>query len=814
MNSNGWNGWIPSFAKPVVGLVLLLVLVGSGQGREDIKSDLDGFRQNVKPLLQKYCVDCHGPDKQKGDMRLDTIDPDVVRGISFDQWEDIREAFNTGEMPPKEKAQPTDAERDLMTRWMDAEFKKVKLHGSTKKRGTVRRLTRYELKYAFEDLLGFPLRNEIDRLPEEGTSIETGLKNNSRMLMISSPHLESYLDVVMSIIERMKEIAVFEPFVTRADIANLDVDPPLRYTSEKKKITPALAKVSRAGSGVVIEKGGYLDMNVTSISKYKSRTYFVAKAVGSGRVEVAMGFQRSDVDTRLTFSRMGSIDIAEGDELRDYILESYPEGLTEEFTKGDRPFFLRITNRGAKELYLEALEYRGNVNTELVNTLIPHDLGESEVNQQVDRKISSFITKAFRRTPTEPELKKYQQVYDRHAKEQSPSLALLSAYKEILCSPKFFYLGLSGNLQAEENENFKLAERLAFFLWCSVPDEPLLKAATEGVLTQPSELESQVKRMLKDEKSRRWVERFADQWLQTALLGNVAVDRNYYPKFKDTIKDLMQRETYEAVNDVFRNGSSALNLLKADHVFVNQTLAAFYKLKGVRGEEFQKVAVDEKSQRGGLLTQGTFLIGNSDGMNSHAILRGVWLADVILHDPPPDPPANVPPLDENIPGFNKMTLNQKLFAHRDNEACRSCHRKIDPWGIPFEGFDASGLRRTKVLVISRASDSPKDQTKGRKKTKKPVFDKSYLEIERKSTLPDGVEVDGIEKLKEYLINHRKRDFAKGLVERILAYGLSRDLDFHDEELVDELVDHFKGSHYSVPELIEEIVSSETFSKRK
>ncbi|MBT7743246.1 MAG: DUF1588 domain-containing protein, partial [Opitutae bacterium] len=233
-----------------------------------------------------------------------------------------------------------------------------------------------------------------------------------------------------------------------------------------------------------------------------------------------------------------------------------------------------------------------------------------------------------------------------------------------------------------------------------------------------------------------------------------------------------------------------------------------------RGEEFQKVAVDEKSQRGGLLTQGTFLIGNSDGMNSHAILRGVWLADVILHDPPPDPPANVPPLDESIPGFNKMTLNQKLFAHRDNEACRSCHRKIDPWGIPFEGFDASGLRRTKVLVVSRASDSPKDQTKGRKKAKKPVFDKSYLEIERKSTLPDGVEVDGIEKLKEYLINHRKRDFAKGLVERILAYGLSRDLDFHDEELVNELVDHFEASGYSVPELIEEIVSSETFSKRK
>ena len=797
----------------MTGLVLLLLVVASGQGREDIKSDLDGFRQNIKPLLQKYCVDCHGPNKQKGDIRLDVIDPDVVRGISFDQWEDVREVFNSGEMPPEEKPQPTDAERDLMTRWMDAEFKKVKLHGSTKKRGGVRRLTRYELKYAFEDLLGFPIHNEIDRLPEEGTSIETGLKNNARMLMISSPHLESYLDVVMTIIGRMKAIAVFEPYVTRADIANLDVDPPVSYTSENKKIPPALAKVSRAGSGVVIENGGYLDMNVSSISKYKFQTCFVAKAEGAGRVEVAMGFQRSDVDTRLTFSRMGSIDIAEGDELREYVLESYPEDLTDEFTKGDRPFFLRITNRGAKNLHLEALEYRGNVNVDLVNTLIPHDLKEPEVSQEAHRKIASFIAKAFRRTPTEMELKKYQRVYDLCAQDESPALALLDAYKEILCSPKFFYLGLPGNLKPEGNANFKLAERLAFFLWCSVPDEPLLKAATEGVLTQPSELDSQVKRMLKDEKSRRWVERFADQWLQTALLGNVAVDRNYYPKFKDSIKELMHRETHEAVNDVFRNGASALNFLKADHVFVNQTLASYYRLKGVRGEEFQKVAVDEKSHRGGLLTQGTFLIGNSDGMNSHAILRGVWLADVILHDPPPDPPANVPPLDENIPGFEKMTLNQKLFAHRNNEACRSCHRKIDPWGIPFENFDASGLWRTKALVFSKASEPPKSQQSVHKKAKNSVFEKSYLDIENKSILENGVEVDGIEKLKEYLINHRKNDFAKGLVERILAYGLSRDVDFHDEELVDELVDHFEGSNYSVPELIEEIVSREIFSKR-
>ena len=142
----------------------------------------------------------------------------------------------------------------LLTRWMDAEFKKVKLHGSTKKRGGVRRLTRYELKYAFEDLLGFPIRNEIDRLPEEGTSIETGLKNNSQMLLISSPHLESYLDVVMSMIDRMKEIAVFEPYVL---VPTLPIWTSIHRsgTLPKKKITPLSPKCLVRGAGGHRERG-------------------------------------------------------------------------------------------------------------------------------------------------------------------------------------------------------------------------------------------------------------------------------------------------------------------------------------------------------------------------------------------------------------------------------------------------------------------------------------------------------------------------------------------------------------------------------
>lgn len=787
-------------------LFAMLISCTSGLVGADLKPDLTGFDQNVKPLLQNYCVQCHGAKKQKANLRFDRIDPDVVAGEHFGKWEDIREAFNTGEMPPEDKPQPTAAERDRMTRWLDTEFKKAKQHGHPNNRGSVRRLTRYELRYALEDLLQVSVEQEVNRLPEEGTSLETGLKNSSRLLMISSPHLEAYLNSILSVVGKMKEIVSFEPQRVSADIENLNVNPLPTFAYEKKKNKPPVSKVIRAGKGVVIDQGGHIDLQIPSISRCKFQTSLSAKADGPGLVQISIGFQYSDFDPRQKLERLGIFKIEESENLRTYTLNSLPEALPDEMTRAlDRPFFIRISNRSAKNLYLEAFEYQGNVNTELTASLIPSDIEPSDIDQHVRQSISSFIGKAFRRSPTKAEFEKYYGVYERHLRDEAPILALLSTYKEILCSPSFFYLGLPGELA----EEYGPAERLAFFLWCSVPDEPLLKAAADGELTTPSVLAAQVDRMLQDERSRRWVENFVDQWLKTSQLFNVAVDANYYPRFKNPMKDLMRQETLEAVNDVFRNGSPALNLLKADHVFVNQTLAGFYKLRGVRGDEFRKVAVDEKSHRGGLLTQGTFLIGNSDGMNSHAILRGVWLAEVILHDPPPDPPANVPPLDESIPGFDKMTLNEKLFAHRNNAACRSCHQRIDPWGIPFENYDASGAWREKVLMVSKVANPAADPPK-KKRRKKPVFEKSYVAIERESTLPDGATIDGAGKLKEYLITHRKRDFAKGLVERILAYALSRDIDLRDEDLVNHLVDRFEQSHYSVPTLIREIVQSGPF----
>ncbi len=793
-------------------LILLATLVActSEFARADLKPDVKGFDNAVKPLLQKYCVRCHGGKTPKAEIGLDNIDPDIIAGEHLGKWEDVREAFNTGEMPPEGKPQPTDAERDLMIRWLDAEFKKALKYGSTVKRGSVRRLTRYELRYALEDLLHTSVKRQVNALPEEGASVETGLKNNSQLLMISSPHLESYLNVILSIIDELKDITSYEPYSVSADIENLDVNPPETFADKGKRNKPPVAKVERADKGVMVNVGGYIDLRIPSISRYVFDTSIAVKTDTPGKALISIGFQRSAVDPRQVVQTLGTISLQPGDEVKTYSLRSWPNDLPAEFARAlDRPFFIRITNSARQPFYLEAFDYQGNNNTDLTSTLVPADIAESNIDNHIRRSVASFLEKAFRRSPTESELSQYNAVYDRYAKDESPIIALLSTYKSILCSPGFFYLGMPGDLSEKANANYRLAERLAFFLWCSVPDEQLLKAASTERLTTPSVLAEQVDRMLADEKSRRFVEHFTDQWLQTSLLFNVAVDRTYYPRFRDPLKDLMRQETLETVNDVFRNGSTALDFLKADHVFVNQALASFYQLKGVRGDEFRKVDVDEESHRGGLLTQGTFLVGNSDGMNSHAILRGVWLAGIVLNDPPPDPPANVPPLDESIPGFDKMTLNEKLFTHRNNAACRSCHQRIDPWGIPFENYDASGAWREKVLVVSKAANAPQ---KGKKKKRKPAFEKSYVPIDRESTLPDGKIIDGIAILKNYLVNHRKRDFAKGLTERILASALSRDIGYHDEDLVNLLVDRFEEGSYSVPTLIRNIVQSEQFQR--
>ncbi|MCB1120746.1 MAG: DUF1588 domain-containing protein, partial [Verrucomicrobiae bacterium] len=193
--------------------------------------------------------------------------------------------------------------------------------------------------------------------------------------------------------------------------------------------------------------------------------------------------------------------------------------------------------------------------------------------------------------------------------------------------------------------------------------------------------------------------------------------------------------------------------------------------------------------------------GNSTGEDSHPIDRAVWVLKRLLNDPPSPPPANVPALDPEAPGFATMSAKDQLAVHRIDPACADCHRKIDPWGIPLEHFDATGLYRTEALRLVA-------EEKGGARTKE-----AWAPVDAGYTMPDGHPVQGVEELKAYLLREKEEQFAKALVSKLTTYALGRSLEFTDEEGLNQLAKDFKKGQYRLDLLIESIVTSNLFRTR-
>lgn len=802
----------------------------SAKSEHALGPDLVTYHKQVKPLVATYCLRCHGPKKSKGDIRFDTIDPDIVKGEHTLEWGDVREQFNTGEMPPEDENQPSAREREIISLWLDREFKKARRAGNPNKKGNVRRLTRYELRYSLEDLLNVPAARALEAIPEETRSPETGFKNNAKLLTLTDSHMESYYDALWAILSKIPAELERETFSAKLDATELakigsvpfmKVEPwrafcfqiphsnygveqrsagLLLYGLDKRLLVPTSGKARGRGTG------GWIVLKLPRFPKGLFRISVEVEAAGTGSFTFAIeGKQRQPGMNLRGLARNAIMGVKLPFDTSSDVITVESHGDAHPLIKYNGDCYLRLSNRSKGPVLIKSVEFHGNLNGHIKNALYDPAIKPGDTKGH----IRSFAQRALRRPVTDQELDDLFDSFKSHAQEQSELHALLSTYEEILCLPEFFHIGLPAGQEKTKDENFLLAEKLAYFLWSSVPDRALLDAAAAGQLTDKAVLSKHVARMLQDKKSKRLVEHLADQWLHAYKFDYVNVAPKYYPGF-DGQEKLVKQETIEAVDDVVRYGASALNLLKADHIFVNEPLADFYGIDGVEGWGFRKVKLPEDSPRGGLLTQATFLVANSDGQHSHAIKRGVWLTEVLLNDPPPAPPGAVPGLDdleETTPGFNKMSLNQKMLIHRDNDACRNCHNKIDPWGILFENFDASGSWREKVLNISTVTVPAKGKRKERT-----ITQRSRLEVENSAILPSGETLTGIQELKDYLVEKRSHDFCKGVTEKLLAYALSRDVAFYDEELVEDLSEKFAASDYSVKTLIDEIVTCKEFMK--
>ena len=418
---------------------------------------------------------------------------------------------------------------------------------------------------------------------------------------------------------------------------------------------------------------------------------------------------------------------------------------------------------------------------------------EAQREKYTREVLDRFITRAFRRPVQQRELDRYFgfwksirsdfDVYEDGVKE------VLVA---VLCSPNFLYV-LEPTVVAEEPKDlqpaddvhidqFLLASKLAYFLWNSPPDETLLKLAHQGKLHE--ELAAQTDRMIEDPKAMRMIQSFAGEWLRVDRHENIRIDPMTYPDFTRFVKSDMSEETWNFLLHVLQKDLSIDNLIDSDFAMLNQNLAEFYGVDGVAGNNFRPVKITPDQHRGGLLSQGAFLAGHSDGIQAHPIKRAVWLKEKILGDPPPPPPPNVPDLDPETPGFEHLTLKEQLELHRNKPSCISCHKKIDPYGIVFQNFDAVGRYQSKF--------------KGRP-------------IDAVSTLPDGTKIDGIAQMKRYILEERHQQFGRSLVEHLLAYGLGRDIKFADQAEVDDIVQKIEAGEGGFRSVFREIVLSPSFS---
>jgi hypothetical protein len=285
--------------------------------------------------------------------------------------------------------------------------------------------------------------------------------------------------------------------------------------------------------------------------------------------------------------------------------------------------------------------------------------------------------------------------------------------------------------------------------------------------------------------------------------------------FRPTIRDYIHEETIGFVAELIRRNASVRNIVDSDFAWLNEPLAYHYGVDGVQGLQMRAVPIKPEHRLGGLPTQGSILIGNGTGSAPHPIYRAVWLREALLGDEVKPPPAEVPALTDSAgdSADEAVTIKDLLAKHREVESCNDCHVRLDPWGIPFERYNAIGKFQPVV---------PKEGTRveGFLRTKHEDGEGylTYLETLNKVTVdatarvPHGPEVNGMQDLKDYLLKERVNDIAENVIRRLLTYSLGRALTYRDRYAVEELVKKAKGSDYALGNMIVSVCLSDTFRK--
>jgi len=746
--------------------------------------------------------------------------------------------------PDDSKINLSDENRSLTIDWLATELQKASLMSRTEKgTSSFRRLTRYEYNYALEDLLGVSLRTD-EVLPPETSSEdgfknssellqmspmqfqmyrEIGLKALKRATVTGERPTPVFYMVSM---RKEFDKSAADPKKTPFDLSDNSYQKSRKsihlYNSHTGKGIPfkesKLTPKSEPDEVPSLEKDGvFLALPKSNEMKWNLDRFLPDEGVMRVSIRAWRSSDNPDeyasLQLKLSAHTSNNANFSNVISERDILVtgteespqwihfEVYLEDIQRNpFRKLSTPFprrdeFLHIRNisnafgSDPLQVYIDRIEIRAPYYAQWP----PHTherIFFGNKDRQSERKygaevLSRFIRRAWGRPATDKEVERFLNLFDNYRPDfDNFEEAMQEVLATVLAHPEFLYLVLRLPEKGENNSvgisDRELARRLAAFLWSSIPDAQLQRKAENGNLKQPDILEAEVKRMLMDVRSNRFVRHFVEQWLDLDGLQSVShiTDQN--------LLKAMQEEPIAFFQEVLRSNSSIFDFIHSDYALVNERLASHYKIRDIRGSHFQKVSIEPELNRGGLLTGSAVLAMNSDGKDSNPLKRGVWMLESILGDPPPPPPPNVPEVDLADPEIQKMTLKERIADHRSNPACYSCHARIDPWGIAFENYDAFGSYRTKV------NDKPVDASAL-------LFNKQPLE--------------GMHGLKRYLLKERQDQFARAMVRKMTTYALGRPLTFTDHAGVEDLTLMFRKEGDRLADLIYLITKSTIFHSK-
>jgi mono/diheme cytochrome c family protein len=746
-----------------------------------------------KEIINQYCIGCHNDRLKSGDLVLTSVNVDAP-AQNPDVWEKAVKKLRTRSMPPAGAPRPDERSYDSLVAYLETSLDRTaSAKPNPGRTETLRRLNRTEYQNAIRDLLALDI-DAASLLPadESGHGFD-----NVTVGDISPTLLNRYIGAAQKISRLAAGSA--QPSL-QSDTLSVAAD----LTQEDQ--LPGMPIGTRGGMSTVytFPRDGEYDIQIFLARNLEG----IVSGLREARPhQLLVLIDREPIKT-FTVQKTGDDTQADKDLKARISVSAGPHDLAVTFVKEGSS--LTDTLRQPTESRYNDRRYPrtvpGVAQVSVTGPYAPKGAGDtpsrrrlfvcrpadkSEEEKCAATILSTLMRRAYRRPIAKADVDDSMAFYRKGRANGDFDAGIAEALSAVLTNPEFLLRVESDPKKIPGSgvyriSDLELASRLSFFLWSSIPDDELLDAAIKGKLSQPAELEKQVRRMIADHRSFNLASNFAGQWLRLRNIGALEPSTTLFRDFDDNLRQAFREETELFFDSVVREDRDVRTFIKSDYTFLNERLAKHYGIPNVYGSRFRRVALTPESRRGGLLRQGSVLSVTSYATRTSPVLRGVLVLRNILGAPPPSPPPNVPALDESKMASN-LSMRQRLAAHRNNTVCASCHRSIDPVGFALENFNAVGQWR--------------------------AFEVDGQVVDSTGAVPGGAEFKGIDGLENALLA-RPELFVSALTENLMTFALGRGVEYYDAPAIRKIVKDAEKDGYRSSSIILGIVKSAPFEMRR